>query len=122
MLVSKSALLGESAETCMGEWSFSGETQEREYGCNKLERAQAAGLLFTELLQVRKNLYFLDPACRFFNFAFENTVKAYRATKNGLQLLKRKCNIFHNTAINSKTMPVVLAALLCSFKRLVSSA
>lgn len=56
MLVGKSALLGESAETCMGEWSFSGETQEGEYGCNKLERAQAVGLLLTELLQVRTSL------------------------------------------------------------------
>lgn len=68
MLVSKSTLLGESAETCMGEWSFSGETQEGEHGCNKLERAQAVGLLPIELLQVRKNLYLLDPACIFLKF------------------------------------------------------
>lgn len=47
----------------------------------------------------------------FFNFNFENTVKLYRADKNGLLLLKRKCNIFHNTAISSKSMTVVLAAL-----------
>lgn len=32
-------------------------------------------------------------------------------TKNGLQLLKRKCNISANTAISFKTMPVVLTAL-----------
>lgn len=47
----------------------------------------------------------------FLNFNFENTVKVYKPTKNGLLLLKRKCNIFHNTAISFKTMHVVLAAL-----------
>lgn len=55
MLAGQPALLGESAEACVGQRSFPGKAQEGEHGCNKLEGTEAPGVLLIELLQVRSS-------------------------------------------------------------------